>query len=239
MTNTSATHGNAFKKVMFFFGVIAISEVGFSSLCPNNVATTTTYFVPKMSDYCKGSKPCARFRKQVRLQGSGTMPNGKLLTYTGKKINLGSCDTAFGASGNCLVPFISVAADPRYYSMGDIIQMPSLKGKTIHLPNGRTMVHPGYLIVQDTGGAIRGRNRFDFFTGSYGFTNRNNAFGAYGSDDTQMSDKNDCDSRKTFSVVRRGSGNYEQSLVAIEDALRSSGNQRQVASVQKTASGAR
>jgi membrane-bound lytic murein transglycosylase A len=233
MTNKMVSQKNTLKRFLIFFGVIVISEVGFSSLCPNNIATTTTYFVPKMSDYCSGSKPCARFRKQVRLQGSGTMPNGKLLTYSGKKISLGGCDTAFGASGNCLIPFISVAADPRYYSMGDIIQMPALKGKRIQLPNGKSMIHPGYLIVQDTGGAIRGRNRFDFFTGSYNYNNRKNAFGIYGSDATNMSDKNECDNDKTFSVVRRGSGSYDSSLLAIEDSLRDAGNQRQVASVQK------
>ena len=168
------------------------------------------------------------------------MPGGKLLTYTGKKINLGSCDTAFGASGNCLIPFISVAADPHYYQMGDIIQMPSLKGKVLHLPNGKTMIHPGFFIVQDTGGAIRGPNRFDFFTGSYNYNNDKNDFGIYASKETQMSDKGDCDSRKQFTIVRRGSSSYQESLLAIEDSVHNSDN-RQVASVstEKSVAGVR
>jgi membrane-bound lytic murein transglycosylase A len=208
-------------------------------MCANNVAKSSTYFIPKMSDYCSGSTPCPRFRKQVRMQGSGIMPGNKLLTYSGKKLNMGSCSTAFGASGACLIPYISVAADPRYYRMGDIIQMPALKGKVVQLPNGRAMVHPGYLVVQDTGGAIKGRNRFDFFTGTYGAQSRANSFGYKAPADMRMTDKSDCDARKAFTVVRRGTGNYQNSLLAIEDSLRSSGNERMVASIEKTARGAR
>lgn len=208
-------------------------------MCRNDIASSTTYFIPKMSDYCQGSTPCPRFRKQVRLQGSGTMPGGKLLTYNGKKIDMGSCETSFGASGNCLIPFISVAADPHYYQMGDIIQMPALRGKLIHLPNGKTMIHPGFFIVQDTGGAIRGPNRFDFFTGSYNFNNHDNDFGIYGSAATQMTDKGDCDSRKQFTVVRRGSNAYQGSMLAIEDSLKSSDTRRQVASTEQAIRGTR
>lgn len=166
------------------------------------------------------------------------MPGGKLLTYTGKKINLGSCDTAFGASGNCLIPFISVAADPHYYQMGDIIKMPSLQGKLIHLANGKTMIHPGFFIVQDTGGAIRGPNRFDFFTGSFNYNNNKNDFGIYATKETQMSDKGDCDDRKQFTVVRRSSSSYQDSMLAIEDSVRKSSD-TQVASADKSFAGVR
>ncbi|MBO9665553.1 MAG: hypothetical protein J7501_01910 [Bdellovibrio sp.] len=222
-----------------FIAIIVFSEIGYSSMCSNNVARSSTYFIPKMSDYCSGSTPCPKFRRQVRMQGSGIMPGNKLLTYTGKKLKMGSCGTAFGASGACLIPFISVAADPRYYRMGDIIQMPSMKGKVIQLPNGRAMVHPGYFVVQDTGGAIKGRNRFDFFTGTYGANSLANSFGTRAQADMRMTDVNDCDPHKGFTVVRRGSGNYQNSLLAIEDSLRNSGNSRMVASVEKTAGGAR
>lgn len=171
------------------------------------------------------------------MQGSGTLPGNKLLTYTGKVLPMGSCDTAFGASGKCLTPFISVAADPRYYSMGDIIQMPSFKGKVITLPNGKTMIHPGYFIVQDTGDVIRGANRFDFFTGSYGMFNANNAFGAKASHATRLLDKTDCSSNKQFSVVRRGHISYENSLASIEDAIRDVSDLRLVSTVHSPPGG--
>lgn len=198
---------------------LAISQASQNNLCPSSIATSTVYFIPSVLDYCPTAKPCAKFKRQVRLQGSGTLPGNKILTYKGKTVSLGSCDTAFGASGKCLTPYISVAADPRYYSMGDIIQMPSMRGLVITLPNGKTMIHPGYFIVQDTGGAIRGPNRFDFFTGSHGMWDPGNSFGAKSVKTSQMLDKTDCSSRKHFSVVRRSSLSYESSLAAIEDAV--------------------
>lgn len=199
-------------------------------MCASNVAATSTYFIPSVFDYCKSATPCAKFRKQVRMQGSGSLPGNRILTYQGKVRSLGSCSTAFGASGKCLTPYISVAADPRFYRMGDIIQMPSMKGRVISLPNGKTMIHPGYFIVQDTGGAIKGRNRFDFFTGIMGMSNRKNAFGTRASADMQLVDKRDCSDHKFFSVVRRGSSSYENSLAMIEDAVQNSSSSRNVAS---------
>lgn len=200
----------------------ALSFAGANKLCSSSIASSTIYFVPHVKNYCPSSKPCQKFRREVNLQGSGTLNGNRILTHSGKVISMGDCDTAFGASGKCLIPFISVAADPKYYSMGDIIQMPSMKGKRLSLPNGKTMIHPGYFIVQDTGGAIRGPNRFDFFTGSYGALHANNAFGAKGNSSTRLLDKDDCSPKKQFSVVRRGSISYESSLASIEEALRDS-----------------
>ncbi|WP_291515428.1 3D domain-containing protein [Bdellovibrio sp. ArHS] len=217
--------------------VIIAANASNAQLCARNIATTTTYFVPHIKDYCSTPTPCAAFKKEVRMQGSGTLSGGRILTYTGKIVKMDNCDTAIGASGKCLIPFISVAADPRHYSMGDIIQMPSLKGKIITLPNGKTMRHPGYFIVHDTGGAIRGSNRFDIFTGGFEMNNDHNAFGTLGSPDMQMVDARDCASRKQFEVVRRSAPNYENALVAIEDAVSEAVEQSKVmyASVEPTA----
>lgn len=201
-----------------------------SPLCSSNVVSSSIYFVPHIRDYCPTSKPCPKFRRQVRMQGSGTLPGNRVLTYTGKIRSLGSCQTAVGAAGKCLKPYISVAADPRYYSMGDIIQMPSMKGVVISLPNGKTMIHPGYFIVEDTGGAIKGPNRFDFFTGSAGLLNKQNAFGPKALKDTQLQDVTDCNSNKFFTVSRRGTSNNKLALAAIESAMENSSSKRNVAS---------
>lgn len=152
------------------------------------------------------------------------------MTYQGKIIDMGDCETAKGASGNCLIPYVSVAADPAYYQMGDIIEMPSMKGKEITLPSGRKMKHPGYFIVEDTGGAIRGRNRFDFFTGGHDMHNKHNAFGSQAPENTQMISQDDCSSRKSFTVIRRGSSKYRQSQVAIDHSLHSAGEETVFAS---------
>jgi len=188
-----------------------------STYCAQNVASTTTYFVPHIKDYCPEPEesPCPKFPREVRMQGTGTLAGNKVLRYTGKVEYLGKCSTAIGAAGKCLLPYFSVAADPRFYRMGDIINMPGMKGKTVTMPDGTEMEHPGFFIVHDTGGAVKGPNRFDFFTGSMGLLNTKNTFGAK-NPLTSMSAKNQCSSRKRFSVIRRGSDKYQQSLAMIE-----------------------
>lgn len=199
--------------------VFCLPVLAAENSCRGNTAQTSMYFIPTLKDYCNSPTPCAAFKRKVRMQGSGTLPGNRLLTSSGKTISLGSCDTAFGAGGDCLIPFVSVAADARYYNIGDIIQMPALKGKVFTLPNGKKFVHPGYLIVQDTGGAIRGRNRFDFFTGSYDLDDSRNPFGTQGLGDVQISDIGDC-TGKQFTVIRRGDGGrYQATMVAIENSL--------------------
>ncbi len=204
---------------MLLLGIVLISSPAWTRTCPANIASTTVYYVPHVRDFCTTDTPCKSFQSAVRLQGSGTLTGNRLLTYTGRTLSMGNCGTAFGASGQCLKPFLSVAADPKYYRMGDIIEMPSLRGKSITLPDGQELIHPGYLMVQDTGGAIKGQNRFDLFTGSMGMRHPQNDFGLRGDRETQMIDKNDCSSRKEFRVVRRNSAHYEMTLAAIDGAL--------------------
>lgn len=217
---------------------VSVHALGAAGMCRGDIAATSVYFVPHIKDYCHSSTPCAAFKKEVRMQGSGTLSGNRVLTYTGKTISLGSCDTALGAGGDCLIPYISVAADPRYYSIGDIIQMPSLKGKVMTLPNGKKFIHPGYLIVHDTGGAIKGRNRFDLFTGSMNPDNSNNSFGYTAAESTQMFDVADCSANKRFTVIRRNSMNYQTPLIAIEDATRNtSGGRVMIASTEAGSEG--
>lgn len=71
----------------------------------------------------------------------------------------------------CIDPFYSVAADLTIYNLGDVIYMPLLKG--VVLPDGS--LHNGYVIVRDSGSAIKGYGRFDFFTGYLGI-GRGNPF---------------------------------------------------------------
>lgn len=202
-----------------FGSFIMISQAG-AKVCPKNIAMSSIYFAPHIKDYCPTHTPCASFKKVVKMQGSGTLPGNKVLTYQGKVISLGSCDTVIGAAGKCLLPFISIAADARHFSMGDIISMPSIKGKTIQLPNGKKFIHPGFFVVHDTGGAIKGANRFDFFTGSYNLADEANAFGTKGPDETKiMTDKSDCSQTKRFTVIRRNSKLYGSATEAIEKAL--------------------
>lgn len=220
---------------LFISSLAANARVNPGPWCSSNVATTTTYFLPHIKDYCPGqTSPCASFKREVRMQGTGVIGGGKVLHYTGKTENMGDCETARGAAGKCLIPFVSVAADRRYYRMGDIIKMPQMKGREITLPNGKTMIHPGYFIVHDTGGAIKGQNRFDFFSGTSRPEAANNAFGYKGMKDLQIASKGQCTRNKEFSVVRRSSPEFQVAEANIQDAVNGSRSTRtQYASVNK------
>lgn len=219
-------------KTAILGSLVLVANAG-SNRCTNNIVKSSVYFVPHVRDYCKTPEPCKAFKKEVKLQGSGTLPGNKLLTYSGKTINLGDCDTAFGASGKCLIPFISIAADPKFYRMGDVIEIPSMKGKKITMPNGSTMTHPGYFIVHDTGGAIKGENRFDFFTGSFQYTDPENAFGLKAASDMKMTDVSDCSDRKQFAILRRSDAAYNTIVASIENAVSGSSKGTMVASGKK------
>jgi 3D (Asp-Asp-Asp) domain-containing protein len=72
-----------------------------------------------------------------------------------------TCPQGVGIKNICLDPYRSIAADPAFHKAGDVIFIPSLVGTV--LPNGE--VHDGYFTVRDQGQAIKGQDRFDFFSG--------------------------------------------------------------------------
>jgi hypothetical protein len=205
-----------------------------------HVATTSAYYTPRVRDLCPTSTPCDRFKAEVKWQGSGQLSGGKNLTYLDQILSRGDCDTAIGASGRCLTPYISVAADPCCYAMGDIIEMPAFKGKMITLPNGHTMIHPGYFIVEDKGGMIGGPGRFDFYTGVAGMFNPDNIFGYKGHSNTRLIDTSVCSAHKEFTVIRRGKSDlYNDSRLAIETSVRDSMSNMSIASLQASHGGSR
>lgn len=61
----------------------------------------------------------------------------------------------------CMDPFRSLAADNKYHKPGSVLYFPALKG--LKLPDAS--IHDGYMTVRSAGGAIKGRDRFDFYTG--------------------------------------------------------------------------
>ncbi len=190
------------------------------NLCGNKTATTTVYNLPK-EDKKETWKGFKTFQDSVKMQGSGRRTNGNIARYKGPDVKTrSSCNTTTtSASGKCLMSYFSVAADPKYYKMGDIIYMRSLD-KDIKLPNGRTVRHPGFLIVQDVGGAIKGPNRFDFFVGPIDAT-------ASSFKDPKIADKKSCEN-KGFEKLERGSGKYNDALAQIhnnQDSDTSVGNQ--------------
>ena len=114
-----------------------------------------------------------RFACSLKLEGSGLMRDGRVVNYTGPcKYGYGTCfeqldiaDHPFGrgAGQRPLVPFKSVAVDPRLVPIGEPIYIPEFDGMV--LPDGS--IHDGCVRADDTGGGIKGR-KMDFFVVTYG-----------------------------------------------------------------------
>lgn len=194
-------------------------------LCSPSIATTSTYYTPSAKVICKSTTPCQEFKDIVDIQGSGTLKKGTILTHTGKMVDIGNCETSYGKGNTCLIPYVSVAADLQYHELGDIIEMPSLKGKVLTLPNGKKFKHPGYFIVDDKGAKshVRGENRFDVYTGPHGIDDPDNEFGTKASSDLRMTDKKECGSNKAYTAIKPGDAKYKQSQVAIDQSLHAAG----------------
>jgi len=68
-----------------------------------------------------------------------------------------------GRPGTRLVPYRTLAVDPRFIPMGSLLYIPSLRG--LRMPDGQ--VHDGYVLAEDTGIGIAG-NHVDLFIGASG-----------------------------------------------------------------------
>ena len=94
-------------------------------------------------------------------------------------ISRGGCQYGYGVKDICLDPFYTVAADLSIYKPGDVIYVPGVLG--LKLPNGQK--HDGFFIVRDRGRGIKGRGRFDFFSGYYPWSHGQNPLNKMGLSD--------------------------------------------------------
>jgi 3D (Asp-Asp-Asp) domain-containing protein len=121
--------------------------------------TREGYFLARVSE---------RYAWSLRMEGSGIMQDGRVVNYHGAcNFGYGTCfqqlDPAEypfgrGAGSRTLVPFKSVAVDPKLIPIGEPLYLPELDG--IALPDGS--IHDGCVRADDTGGAIK-RRKLDFF----------------------------------------------------------------------------
>ena len=212
--------------------------------CPAGVVTSTVYNLPTQSDP-RSYSDFKSFNDSVGINGSGVTADGKILHYfqmtkSGRhyypkknaKPMVNQCadsmgsPTTIGARGRCLTPFFSIAADLSIYPVGTIIEVPSMKGKKVSLPPDftRTVTHPGYFVVDDTGAAIKGSNRFDFFTGTTSPKDTRNDFGnrqastKNGGDRSMLfSDTHACN--KGFKVISRRNAGYDSALAEVNSVI--------------------
>jgi 3D (Asp-Asp-Asp) domain-containing protein len=67
-------------------------------------------------------------------------------------------------AGGSLVPFRTLAVDPRKIALGSAVYVPAARGVAITLPDGTVAHHDGWFFAGDRGGAIRG-DHVDVFLG--------------------------------------------------------------------------
>jgi 3D (Asp-Asp-Asp) domain-containing protein len=136
------------------------------TLFPDNGDGTTLY---RMDGTAIG-KFSQKFISDIRLQGSGRLSTGEVITPAGKcAYGQGTCFQLLstkkypwgrGATGRALKQFGSAAIDPKVVPYGTKIYVPELDG---FVWNGKKM--DGCLSADDTGGGIRGKE-IDIFAGT-------------------------------------------------------------------------
>jgi 3D (Asp-Asp-Asp) domain-containing protein len=105
-----------------------------------------------------------RFRKELVMEGTGRLRDGRVVAYERRLRGTSRFRVVHSQYGNSsrgcpLVPYRTIAVDPRVATLGSTIYIPQLKG-TI-LPDGT--VHDGMFIADDRG-HFRG-HLVDVFTG--------------------------------------------------------------------------
>jgi 3D (Asp-Asp-Asp) domain-containing protein len=105
-----------------------------------------------------------RFRKDLIREGSGHLRDGRTVAYDRRlhgtnRFRIVHSEYGVGRLGCPLVPYRTVAVDPRFMKLGTTISIPQLKGA--HLPDGS--IHDGIFVANDRG-HFRG-SHVDLFVG--------------------------------------------------------------------------
>ena len=146
--------------------------LAFESDYDDKVPPTTFVELYTPEGYYFGRVP-ERYAWSLRLEGSGVMRDGRVINYTGKcpygygtcfeQLDLAEHPFGRGNKGRPLIPFKSVAIDPRLVPIGEPLYIPEFDG--LVLPDGS--IHDGCVRADDTGGGIKKR-KMDFFVVAYG-----------------------------------------------------------------------
>jgi 3D (Asp-Asp-Asp) domain-containing protein len=111
----------------------------------------------------------ARTHKQFKIdlvrQGSGWLRDGRTVIYIKRvdgesRFRVSRSKYGLGSTGCRLIPYRTIAVDPRFVKLGTRVYIPQLKGT--QLPDGT--VHDGMFIASDRG-HFRGAH-VDFFVGA-------------------------------------------------------------------------
>lgn len=106
-----------------------------------------------------------RFKRDLVKQGTGVLRDGRTVYYVRRvdgesRYRVTAEKWGIGSSGCALIPYRTIAANPRFVPAGSILYIPQLKGAK--LPDGT--VHDGRFIASDRG-HFRGAH-VDVFVGA-------------------------------------------------------------------------
>lgn len=111
-------------------------------------------------------------QKTYNYEGVGSMQASCAKYFAGRfastgKVKFKEADSKWGhgVKNYSLVPYRTIAVDPKRIPYGSVVFIPEAKGKVVTLENGESFVHDGYFFAGDTGGAIK-KNHIDVFTGN-------------------------------------------------------------------------
>jgi 3D (Asp-Asp-Asp) domain-containing protein len=143
----------------------------------------TYYWVAQEAQDSRGTvaivdKTCKRiarvtksFRRRLRMEGSGKLNDGRMITKAGGCECEGVCfwvageDHRWGSgvANRPLKPFRSVAVDPKQVKIGSSLYVAELDGLTMPGAGDEgNFVHDGCVVADDRGGGVRGK-QIDFF----------------------------------------------------------------------------
>jgi 3D (Asp-Asp-Asp) domain-containing protein len=121
-----------------------------------------------------------RFKRDLVRQGSGWLRDGRTIIYMKRvagesRFKISSSKYGLGSTGCRLIPYRTIAVDPRFVRHGTRIYIPQLKGA--ELPDGT--IHDGMFIAADRG-HFRGAH-VDIFVGAGSTGTRSFTRHGYGS----------------------------------------------------------
>lgn len=105
------------------------------------------------------------FKKALTIEGTGLLLDGRVVNFSGRKAGENRyrvTQNSYGDGvGHCaLVPYHTIAVDPRRIPLGSVVQIDETIG--MQLPDGT--IHNGIWRAEDVGSAIKG-DRIDLFMG--------------------------------------------------------------------------
>jgi 3D (Asp-Asp-Asp) domain-containing protein len=114
------------------------------------------------------ARVASAFRKALKLEGTGKLLDGRVVNYAGLKdgisrFHVTSHPWGHGVGDCALIPFHTVAVDPRLIPLGSVVEILETRG--MWLPDGTR--HDGLWRAEDIGGAIQG-DRIDLFIAEKG-----------------------------------------------------------------------